>query len=223
MRALFTRELCALAPILAGTFGNFGLLLSAYADARNDLPAHKIGAITNLCSICDAGLRGDVRCVDTQLPFSSDSFNVVIAQHAFEHNAVLDQSVVELARVLAPEGLALVFGFNPLGTWRPWLELRRRREGVCLSLRSAHAWRQLLLREQVDTLQVSFPGVWLPRGASMNLERDQAPGVGARFGSSWLLLARKRRSTLTPLRSRPRNRELQLRPSLAPGTQRMRT
>ena len=45
------------------------------------------------------------------------------------------------------------------------------------------------------------------------------PGLG-RFGASWLLIARKRRSTLTPLRLRSSNRELALNPRLAPGAHR---
>ncbi|MGA9332896.1 MAG: methyltransferase domain-containing protein [Rudaea sp.] len=159
----------------------------------------------------------------TELPFASESFSVVIAQHAFEHSLRPEQSATELARVLTPEGLALVFGFNPLGTWRPWLEWSRRRAGLPLYLRSANTWRQLLLREQVDSLQVSFPGVWLPRGGLTIADRGQAPGPDARFGSSWLLVARKRRSSLTPLRQRLRNRELALHPRLVPGAQRART
>lgn len=223
MRALYAHELRALGPILAGTFGNFGLLLSTHVGARQDLPPHKLGAIMQLCPIGAAGLQGDVVCTDSELPFASDSFNAIIAQHAFEHSSSLEKNVAELARVLAPEGLALIFGFNPLGTWRPWLELCRRREGVCLSLRSVHAWRQLLVREQIDIVQVSFPGVWLPRQATLPPDRDPPPGSSARLGSSWLLLARKRRNSLTPLRPRPRNRELGLRPRLVPGAQRART
>jgi hypothetical protein len=41
-----------------------------------------------------------------------------------------------------------------------------------------------------------------------------------RVGASWLLLARKRRSALTPLRLRPSSRELAINPRLAPGAHR---
>lgn len=223
MRALFARELRTLAPMLAETFGNFGLFLRAHADARNALPAHRLGAIVELCPLSDGQLQGDVQCMTGQLPFASECFNCVIAQHAFEHSSLLAENVVEVARVLAPEGLALVFGFNPLGSWRPWLEWRRRREGVPLHLHSAHTWRKLLLREQVDTVQVNFPGLWLPRGDKTRPDPNPSRGRDARFGSSWLLVARKRRSTLTPLRPRLRIREMSLRPRLVPGAQRAHT
>ncbi|HET8941641.1 MAG TPA: methyltransferase domain-containing protein [Rudaea sp.] len=220
MRALFARELRALGPILERTFGNFGLLLSPCVDAREILPGHKLGTLVQVRPIRTGILEGDARCMDTELPFASDSINAVIAQHAFEHNVAVEENVAELARILAPEGLAMIFGFNPLSTWRPWLELHRRRSDVPLRLRSAHAWRKLLLREYIDTVQVSFPGVLLPRAQLPDSCRDDASPRGAQLGSSWLLLARKRRSALTPLRQPARTRDVALRPRLVPGTQR---
>jgi hypothetical protein len=94
---------------------------------------------------------------------------------------------------------------------------------VRLRLRSAHFWQQQLARQQVDTLQVRFPGTLLPRStADADVANGATPASGllARFGSSWLLLARKRRSVLTPLRLRSGARELALNPRLAPGAQR---
>jgi SAM-dependent methyltransferase len=160
-------------------------------------------------------LHGVLRCTPWQLPFASESFKLLIVQHVLEQIENPESCAAELARVLAPEGVALVLGFNPYGTWRPWLALHAEH----VRPRSAHAWRMQFAREQVDTLQVRFPGSLWPR-ASMSAEPNAISAHLARLGSSWLLLARKRRSTLTPLRLRSAQRELALSPRLAPGAQR---
>jgi len=71
---------------------------------------------------------------------------------------------------------------------------------------------------------VRFPGLLWPREVTGS-EADSTQhfrGKLARFGSSWLLLARKRRSSLTPLRLRQATREVALSPRLVPGAHRVR-
>ena len=214
VQALLARELHALAPIVSGVYGNYGLFLRAHPHAPFALPPHLLGRMLDL--VLDAGeFGGDVRCEPTLLPFASESFKLVIAQHVLEQIGDADACAGELARVLAPEGVALVLGFNPVGSWRPWLSLNAPRGDVRLRLQSAYAWQQKLAREQVDTLQIRFPGTLWPHS-----EQRSGSSPLARFGSTWLLLARKRRSVLTPLRLRSNSREMALKPRLAPGTQR---
>ncbi|HZP66660.1 MAG TPA: methyltransferase domain-containing protein [Rudaea sp.] len=217
VQALFARELAALAPILAGVYGSFGLFVRAHAGAPAHLPPH---LVTTMLDLACSGPRfdGAVSCEPDRLPFAGETFKLLIAQHAFERFARPEECVAELARVLAPEGVVLVFGFNPVGFWRPWLALNARGTAR-LHLKSAYAWQQLLAREQIDTLQVRFPGTLLPRAHGGEHGRSSAFG---RFGGSWLVLARKRRSTLTPLRLRSNARDLALSPRLAPGAQRAR-
>ncbi len=170
-------------------------------------------------------MQGDLRCQTMALPFTNESFSLFVAQHAYEHSDCLHQCIEEIARVLAPEGVALILGFNPLGSWQPWLAWRKQLTTQSLHLRSAQSWRRLLLRERIDTLQIRFPGMFLPwwsPNASAALTSSQAQNPLARFGSSWLLLARKRRATLTPMRLRNRNKEFALQPGLLPGARRAR-
>jgi SAM-dependent methyltransferase len=221
VQSLFARELAALAPIVSGIYGNFGLFLRAHTVAPAALPAHLLGTIIDL-ALAEQQFEGAVRGEPAQLPFASESFKLLIAQHVFEQIDRPDECAAELARVLAPEGVALILGFNPMSLWRPWLLLNAPRGTSVLHLRSAHVWQRLLARESVDTLQVRYPGVWLPRAQHPLAAAE--PSVLARtlgcIGSSWLLLARKRRSTLTPLRLRSAPRELALNPRLAPGAHR---
>lgn len=221
MQALFAHEQAALAPILSGVYGNHGLFLRPHPAAPVALPAHLLGTLTGLALTSAGQFSGAVCCSPPELPFTSKSFQLLIVQHVLERVDGCDQFSAELARVLAPEGVALILGFNPFGSWRPWLAWRSRRDGVSLQFHSARVWQQRLAREQIDTLQVRYPG-WL--GVRSLADGIDAP-IGsnawlARFGSSWLLLARKRRSTLTPLRLRAVKRELAINPHLAPGARR---
>lgn len=223
IQALLAHELASLAPVLSGVYGNHGLFVRAHAAAPVGLPPHLLGGIIQLAPTSAGWLEGSLRCDPADLPFASESFKVLIVQHAFERIDCAQQCAVELVRVLAPEGVALVLGFNPLGSWRPWLVTRRLRGCPHLHLQSASAWQELFAREGVDTLQVRYPGcLWPHAGATRAIDqsRSRLASMLARFGSSWLLLARKRRSTLTPLRLRSNQRELALNPHLVPGARR---
>ena len=219
IQMLLARELAAVGPILSGVYGNYGLIVRAHAGDRAELPAHLLGKLIEL-DLERGSLCGAVHCEPDLLPFASESFKLVVAQHLFEQIEEPEACAAELARVLAPEGVALVLGFNPAGTWRPWLTWNAARDGARLRLRSAHFWQQRLAREQVDTLQVRFPGTLWPHAVARGAARMPALSLLSRFGSSWLLLARKRRSVLTPLRLRTGQREIALNPRLAPGAQR---
>jgi SAM-dependent methyltransferase len=215
MQALLAREMAALAPVLSAAYGNYGLFVRPRQGGAT-LPAHLLGKIVELDVEGDGLLAGAVRCAPWQLPFASESFKVLVVQHALERIVDAEACVAELARVLAPEGIALMLGFNPLGSWRPWL--MRRAHG--LRLRSARVCRAQLEREQVDTLQVRFPGELWPRARTTTGPEQPTHSLLARFGSSWLLIARKRRSTLTPIRLRKLAREAARAPQLAPGAHR---
>jgi SAM-dependent methyltransferase len=214
---LLQRELTMLAPILDGVFGVWGLHLRPHAQAPSALPAHLLSAVLELSMAPDGALVGDARCRACELPFASESFKLVVAQHVLEQTSAAGEAAAEIARVLAPEGVALIFGFNPASLWRPWLA--RRLPGD-LRFRAPGAWRDLLDRSRLDVLQVRYSGLWSPR---MTAKADGAArwqrALG-RFGGSWLLLARKRRSTLSPLRLAAVRSDLKLKPSLVPGTRR---
>jgi SAM-dependent methyltransferase len=213
--------MAALAPILSGVYGNSGLFLIPPACAQRPSAAHLLGSIVELVADDGGALGGDVRTTASALPFANDSFQLVVAQHTLELADDAEACAGELSRVLAPEGVALVLGFNPFGTWRPWLAWQAAR-GARLRLRSSHEWQRLLAHNQIDTLQVRYPGLLLPNDAGKPAGRytKWVTDTFARFGSSWLLLARKRRSTLTPLSLRTANRERALNPRLAPGAHR---
>lgn len=217
---LLQRELAMLAPILDGVFGVWGLHLRPDVAAPAGLPAHLLSAMAELALGSDGRFAGDVRCEPQHLPFASESFKLIVAQHVLEQAASAEDAAEEMARVLAPEGVALVFGFNPASFWRPWLA-RRLPSGW--QFRAAAGWRDVLTRSRLDVLQIRYSGLWSPWSTASNgadvAARPWTRSFG-RFCGSWLLLARKRRSALTPLRLAAVRSDLKLKPSLVPGARR---
>jgi SAM-dependent methyltransferase len=219
LQALLQRELAMLAPLLGGIYGVWGLHLRPHREAPLTLPPHLLSAVVEL-ALDEAGeCAGALRCEPGQLPFASESFKLVVAQHVLEQVAAPEGGAEEVARVLAPDGVALLFGFNPSSLWRPWVSRRLSRG---LQFGSAAGWREKLQRAQLDVLQVRYAGPWSPWAAAEPAgEREPRwlPAFG-RFGASWMLIARKRRSTLTPLRLASQRSDLKLNPTLVSGAHR---
>lgn len=211
LQNLFAMELDALAPILAGIYGNFGLFLRADARAPARLPKHLLGNVFNVALDDATCASGAIRCAPQTLPIASESINLVIAQHVLERVSDPAACVAEFSRVLAPEGVALIIGFNPLSLWRPWLAWHSHRDCTTLELASARQCRALLDRQAIQTLQTRFVGACVPalqsQPRSAETARTRVWMLG-NFCGSWLLLARKRRSTLTPLRMNRKRRDL---------------
>jgi len=219
LQVLLQRELSMLGPLLGGVYGVWGLHIRPHEQAPVTLPAHLLSAVVELALDDGGSCAGSLRCEPSHLPFASESFKLVVAQHVLEQVAAPDAGAEELARVLAPEGVALLFGFNPASLWRPWVS---RRLGNGMRFASAGGWRQRLERAQLDVLQIRYVGPWGPWAGAESTGASEMRSLPMlwRFGASWLLIARKRRSTLTPLRLTIARADLKLNPTLVPGAHR---
>lgn len=58
-----------------------------------------------------------VRLVCTELPFDSDSLDLVLLPHVLEFSDYPHQTLREVERVLMPEGSLIISGFNPFSLW----------------------------------------------------------------------------------------------------------
>lgn len=221
LATLLRRELAMLEPIVGGVFGVWGLHMRPHREAPAGLPPHLLSAMSELSLAAGGMLEGDARCEPQHLPFASESFKLVIAQHVLEQTLAAEDAAGEIARVLAPEGVALMFGFNPASLWRPWLT---RRLSGHWRFHAASGWRDVLMRARLDVLQVRYSGLWSPWAVAGEAHDEDAatrwPSALGRFSGSWLLLARKRRSALTPLRLATVRPDLNMKPSLVPGARR---
>lgn len=65
-------------------------------------------------------LKGDLSCDVDSLPFDDECMQLITARHLFDDPGASMRSGDELLRILAPGGLMILYGFNPLSSWRIW-------------------------------------------------------------------------------------------------------
>lgn len=150
-------------------------------------------------------LRGEPEA----LPFDADAIDLLLLVHALEFGGNPHQVLREAERVLVPEGHVIVVGFNPfslMGLGRlarfgrgsePW-------GGRYYSRRRLCDWLALL---GFDVVEVRYTGFVPPVGHSGIVSRLAfLDRIGIRWwrklGGAYVLLARKRVATLTPIRPR---------------------
>ncbi len=149
----------------------------------------------------------------TALPVESDSIDVVVLPHILEFEAHPHEALRESARVIVPDGHLLICGFNPWSMLGCWRYLKRRQQAVpwrgrFVALTRLRDWLALL---GFDVLSQDACFFKPPFGNERLLKRlDFLDKIGSRmpayFCGAYLLLARKRVTTLTRVRSRWRPR-----------------
>lgn len=233
-RWILEEEMAQLARVLPNLFG-YHLLLVDYPGAAGVLevarvrdrvviaPPREDGA----CEAAGQGRYSVVRGCADALPVASDSLDAVILPHVLEFEASPHQALREAERVLVPEGHLVVTGFNPwslMGLGRVLAGLRREVpwSGRFYSLARMRDWMSLVGLESVHSTSCFFrPPLRNPRAMG---RLGRLEGMGARWwpgrGAVYLLMARKRVTTLTPIRPRWRPRRGLVAPGLAEPTPR---
>ncbi|MDX1595197.1 MAG: class I SAM-dependent methyltransferase [Gammaproteobacteria bacterium] len=143
------------------------------------------------------------------LPFASDSIDAVVLHHALEFSSDPHRTLREVERVLIPEGVAVIVGFNPYSLWglRGWLRRRRGDAPWCGRFLSAPRVRDWLALLGFDVLECRFR-LYRPPLQRGGLQRKLAflENWGGRWwqplGGLYFVVARKRVVTVTPLRPR---------------------
>lgn len=209
--ALLAAESQLLGEALEDVFGWELLQIGAWGGGRELLS----GARTRRQSIvAPPGLSAsaDIRARPTQLPIISDSIDAVLLPHILEFATDPYAIVREADRVLVGEGRLLVLGFRPWSLWG--LRARWSRSGFppgmrrVLSERRIREWLVLLGYEVVSAQHYLFRGPWsrgvaAAEGTGRMLRRGLTYPLPA---NAYLLKARKRIYTLTPIRPRFRER-----------------
>ena len=149
------------------------------------------------------------------LPLRSDSIDAFVLSHVLELAQDAHQVLREIDRCLVAEGHLIVLGFNPYGWWGGRKFLFGWRGNVPWSLRFVSLprlkdWLSLLGFDTVRTRYLfPYPPWQYGSGSGKNrttlwqrLHRDSWPLLAA----SYLLVARKRVVTLTPVKPRWRPR-----------------
>lgn len=197
-----------LEEILPNLFGYHLLQVGAMADgllSASRVLHRVVMAVGEESSPEQAGLCGD----PARLPISGDSLDALVLYHTLDFASDPHQVLREAERVLVAEGSIVILGFNPWSLWGLWHGLARRRGGVpwCgrfVSLSRLRDWLSLLGFEVQSTGQL-FQRPPLQRPAL--LER-LAFMEGTRLlpGGVYVLVARKKVITMTPVKPRWRPR-----------------
>lgn len=148
-----------------------------------------------------------------QLPFQSDSLDVVVLSHILEFSQQPHAVLREVERSLIPEGHVVILGFNPLSLWGlarllvgwkgrvPWC-------GHFMTLTRLKDWLALLGFDVVRQQRYGYRPPWQHPRLLQRLGFMETLGrrLWPLFGGGYVLVARKRVTTLTPIRPRWRAR-----------------
>jgi SAM-dependent methyltransferase len=226
-RMLAAAEQAALDAVLPNIFG-YHLLQAGHAVS----PLYGASRILHravMASATDVGgpetaVYGDLDA----LPVVADSLDALILHHALEFAADPRQVLREAERVLVAEGQLVLVGFNPYSLWGLWRRLRLRRRSVpwCgrfIGLPRIKDWLSLLGFEVVQVRHVFFRP---PLGRmALQTRLSLIESWGARWwpvlGGVYVISARKKAMTLTPIK--PRWRPRRARVGLADPAARSRT
>ena len=194
-------------PELTRVFGQTGLYLRPTAALPPVLSGNMLGNVVSVHRGAD-GFQGDLACRDDQLPICTGCVSLVYGLFVLETSASPGALLEEIARVLKPEGVAIVLTLNP---WSP-ARLRWGFRGLAAQdpARVVDDLRAVGLEVQrrrcIGPLWSSAPAVDLAvRG------RDH-PWAGLRMAS--LVVARRRDPAMTPLRASP---ALKFNPGMSAG------
>jgi len=208
-------EQAQLSKVLPNLFGYH--LLQVGRPMESDLLgasriAHRM-VMDELSPFFREGGGGSFLSQSDQLPIASDSLDVILLPHTLEYVSRPHEVLREAERTLIPEGHLLILGFNPwsqfglrrmLCGWRnssPWC-------GHFYSTLRLKDWLALLGFDTVLVQHYFFRPPLQNEGIMRRL--GSLERVGKRFwplfGGGYLLVAKKRVTTLTPIKPRWRTR-----------------
>ena len=185
-----------------GLWGRRDSLLSGCRTRRHAVVANEKSRLTD----------ADVAARLSQLPISNGAVDAVILPHTLEFETDPFAVVREADRVLAGEGHLVVLGFRPYSLWgfRSTAISRGYPPGLkrMLGVRRVADWLELLGYDVSVTRNYLFTPPW-----GNSAPRSGVPSPLLRRGwikpwpaGAYLLKARKRVYTLTPIRPRTRER-----------------
>jgi SAM-dependent methyltransferase len=158
-----------------------------------------------------------IRSRTDALAIASDSADAVLLPHTLEYEPDPHEILREVGRVLSGEGHLIILGFRPFSSWG--LRHLFARDGYppgvdrLIGERRLRDWLKLLGFEVVDARRYLFTLPWgAPAPNSQTFMERSGEYLWPVFAGGYLLKARKRVYTLTPIRPRWR-----LRPKVVGG------
>ncbi len=205
---LLTAERDAVATALDDVFGYQFLQIGHWGTHETFLP---LARLPRRALVAEPEAPGDCVSHAAQLAILSQSVDAVLLPHTLEFEPEPQAVIREVERILVGEGHLLVLGFEPSGSWAARHTLARRGfpPGLVgtLSRRRLRDWLTLLGFDVVGSRRFlhALPFASLV-SAGINRQLERLGGrLDGTLGNVYLLKARKRVYTLTPIRPRRRS------------------
>lgn len=204
------QEQAELDAVVSNLFGYHLLQLGSLGGREALLPSSRIHHHVICRSVADCDPNpASIVCRPSALPVQGDSIDVMVLPHALEFEADPHQVLREVERVLVPEGHVVILGFNPRGLWGLWkLAVGRMGQapwsGQFLAQSRLRDWLRLLGFD----IELSRPLFCRPPLQQQALLRklEFLDAAGMRWcpmlAAVYLIVAKKRVSTLTPIKPR---------------------
>ncbi|MDH5190682.1 MAG: class I SAM-dependent methyltransferase [Gammaproteobacteria bacterium] len=194
--------------ILSDMFGYF-LVQVGYPHNDNLFASSRVA--TRFIIDIDDGEKDalSMRATAEELPIATDSIDVLLLPHTMEFVDDPHQVLREADRVLIPEGHIVILGFNPWGLWGLWRQILCRLGhppwcGRFYRVTRLKDWLSLLGFETTEVRKffhrppVKSDGLLRKLGFMEKLGRIFWPW----FSGVYILVAKKRVTTLIPTRSK---------------------
>jgi hypothetical protein len=204
---LLAAEQREVAAALEDVFGNQFLQIGHWGSSSTFVP---LARTPRRALVAEPGAAGDCVSHAASLAILSQSVDAVLLPHTLEYEPEPHIVIREVDRVLVGEGHVLVLGFEPTGSWamRHYLVSEGFPPGLVrmLSRRRLRDWLTLLGFDVIEIRRFvqALPLAGLETGAvARGLER-LGRRLDGRLANVYLLKAKKRVYTLTPIRPRRR-------------------
>ena len=201
--------------LLSNLFG-YHLLLLGSPDFVEGIKDSRVSrrAVMDITGVnsptCDGQFTGNPE----SLPVCSDVLDVMVLPHILEFSESPHDVLREVERCLVPEGHVVIIGLNPFSWWIIWRWIFSWRKqipwcGNFISTTRIKDWLALLGFEYLET-KYFFYRPPLQHKSILNklfIFEKITSKVTPWFGGAYILVARKKVSTLTPIRPRWRTRQ----------------
>jgi len=190
-----------LRPQVAQIFGYNALLYTPLAKALCSPELR----IKNQLVIGQEGRALNVKCRFEELPIAPDCIDLAVLPNTLQQSEFPHQILREVERVLIPEGVVIVIGRNPI-SWQGIKNLIRQKRSQTaklnrdISRRRIADWFRLLGFETETEINVSVTNNRLQNSQAYGWVKSLGQTFCDWFCSYYIIIGRKKMSTLTPIR-----------------------
>ena len=181
-------------PELTRVFGATGLYLRPFVDYSGELSGNMLASVLTVGRRGE-GFEGQWRCRDDALPIGNGNLALVYALFVLETSPDPAALVRELARVLKPDGIALLVCLNPMSLARlRWLGRDNGFGLTRLEATAREAGLEPVRRQALGPL-------WLGANAAGSADPAAGPRLLDPFRAAQMLVMRRHEIPVTPIRS----------------------